>query len=63
MLLVEYSMMSTAMESWLHWVLPQHGPLVLEVAAAVVVEVHIFLLDRLETAAVLENLCLVERRL
>ena len=40
----------------------QHGVLVLEVAV-VVVEVHLCLVYHLEIAAVLENLCLMERRL
>ena len=53
--------MSTAVDMWLHWILPQHGALVLEVA--VVVQVHLCLVDHLETAAVLENLCLMEGRL
>ena len=49
--------MSTAMGMWL-----QHWALMLEVVV-VVVEVHLCLVDHLEPAAVLENLCLMERRL
>ena len=44
--------------------LPQHVALALEVVAVVAVEeVHLFLVDRLEIAAVLGNLCLMERLL
>ena len=61
---VEYSMMSTALGRWLDWILLQHEALVLEVVAVVVVEeVHLCLVDHLESAAVLVNLCLMERRL
>ena len=39
-LLVEYSVRSTAMDTGLHWMLLQRVALVLEVVAVVVVEVH-----------------------
>ena len=54
--------MSTALGRWLDLIRLQHGALVLEVAV-VVVEVHLCLVDHLEIAAVLESLCLKERRL
>ena len=57
-------MASTALDNSLHLMLPQHVALALEVAAVVAVEeLHLFLVDRLEIAAVLENLCLMERLL
>ena len=56
------SLMSIAMDRMLHWVLHQHGALVLEVA----VEVEgpcLCLVDHLEDVAVLEDLSLMERHL
>ena len=54
--------MSSALGRWLGWILLQHVALALKVAV-VVVEVHLYLVDHLEMAAVLENLCLEERLL
>ena len=55
-------MVSTAMDMLSHWVLPQHGALVLEVAVEAA-EGHLCLVDHLEVAVDLEELCLMERRL
>ena len=52
-------MESTPLDKWLHWVLPERVELVLE-GVAVEVEVCVFLVDHLENADVLEDLCLVE---
>ena len=54
-------MESTPLDRWLHWVLPVRVELVLEeVAVEVGVEVRVVLVDHLEIADVLEDLCLME---